>query len=129
MSNKDLSGQKFGKLLAVKPAADTYKPFGERVPQWLCVCECGNAKVVRQTNLLTGHTTSCGCSRGKKPGPGLKQCPYHPTAVDCAELNCEKCGWNPLNKKLRSERIKKVMIKAGRDYDEPDEAESSEENS
>lgn len=31
--------------------------------QWECICDCGKTVVVRQTNLRTGHTTSCGCSR------------------------------------------------------------------
>lgn len=29
--------------------------------QWLCRCDCGIWKVVRQANLSRGHTKSCGC--------------------------------------------------------------------
>lgn len=28
---------------------------------WHAICECGNAKVVKRTNLKMGHTKSCGC--------------------------------------------------------------------
>jgi len=28
---------------------------------WLCRCECGGEKVVREDNLLRGNTKSCGC--------------------------------------------------------------------
>lgn len=32
----------------------------------LCVCECGNIVSVRQNNLVTGNTTSCGCIKRRK---------------------------------------------------------------
>jgi len=37
--------------------------FKKRKGRWyiLCKCECGNFIVVRQNNLLTGNTKSCGC--------------------------------------------------------------------
>lgn len=28
---------------------------------WRCRCDCGNETVVGQTNLQSGHTSSCGC--------------------------------------------------------------------
>lgn len=31
---------------------------------WRCVCDCGVTKDKRACNLLTGHTTSCGCFSG-----------------------------------------------------------------
>lgn len=31
--------------------------------RWLCRCECGNLTVVISGNLVSGHTTSCGCIR------------------------------------------------------------------
>ena len=30
---------------------------------WLCLCDCGNTKVVSRSNLTCGFTTSCGCHR------------------------------------------------------------------
>lgn len=115
MSRKDISGVKFGSLLAVKPAPDYVKPNGKHITQWLCVCECGNTVVARQSNLLSGHSQSCGCARKRKPGKGIKYCVYHPTAVDCTRLECEKCGWNPHNNELRNKRIAKLKRKDGTD--------------
>ena len=129
MSDFDISGQKFGKLLAVKQAPDGYKPDGERVPRWMCVCECGTTTIVRRDNLVRGHTKTCGCSRGKKKGPGIKCCPYNPMGVDCTALKCEKCGWNPHNKELIAKRIKKIKIKVGMECDESDESCSAAEDS
>ncbi len=53
----DLTGQKFGRLTAVKEvglnSAGVYK--------WLCVCDCGREHIVRASNLRNGNTSSCGC--------------------------------------------------------------------
>lgn len=32
-----------------------------------CKCECGKPKTVREDNLRTGNTSSCGCGRGQLP--------------------------------------------------------------
>ena len=28
---------------------------------WLCACKCGNLKEVKLSDLISGHTMSCGC--------------------------------------------------------------------
>lgn len=62
MSEKDLCGQRFGKLVILQKS--------EKPPQcktrgdyWLCRCDCGNETVVLGSNLRRGHTTSCGCKK------------------------------------------------------------------
>ena len=52
----DLTGQRFGKLTAVEPAAN----IGRRTA-WLCRCDCGKETVVKTVWLRSGHTKSCGC--------------------------------------------------------------------
>ena len=52
---KDLTGQKFGKLIAL-----SYKIIDSKT-YWLCKCECGNQTLVTRNNLINGHTQSCGC--------------------------------------------------------------------
>src|SRR6266481_6397494 len=55
---KDLSNQRFGRLVAYWPSAR-----GSRgATYWLCLCDCGNLSVVRG-NRLGGTTRSCGCIR------------------------------------------------------------------
>ena len=58
---KDLTGQRFGKLMVVSRADDYIKPNGNKIIQWRCVCDCGNEVVVRGEYLKSGHTKSCGC--------------------------------------------------------------------
>ena len=58
---KDLTGQRFGKLMVVSRADDYIKPNGNKIIQWRCVCDCGNEVVVRGEYLRSGDTKSCGC--------------------------------------------------------------------
>lgn len=54
---KDLSGKRFGRLVAIKTCGIS-KGGGYR---WLCQCDCGNEKIVPVSYLTTGQTRSCGC--------------------------------------------------------------------
>jgi len=56
---KDLTGKTFGKLVAIG-----INRISRRV-YWDCQCECGNETVVMSSNLLRGHTTSCGCIKNE----------------------------------------------------------------
>ena len=57
---KDLSGQKFGKLIVIK-IDHIHKYKSSTVIYWLCKCDCGNECVVCGHNLSIGKTKSCGC--------------------------------------------------------------------
>lgn len=48
----DLTGQRFGKLIAIEYAGDK---------KWLFKCDCGNEKVIRTSDVKLGKTQSCGC--------------------------------------------------------------------
>ncbi len=56
---RDLSGQKFGLLVAIKP---TYERRNGQV-MWECMCECGTKLITRRQGLTSGHCRSCGCIR------------------------------------------------------------------
>ena len=59
---KDLTGQKFGRLTAIKPIENHTNSNGKSMMiKWLCRCDCGNECNVQSGNLLSGHTLSCGC--------------------------------------------------------------------
>lgn len=58
-SFKDLTGQRFGRLIAVeKTGINTAKQS-----LWLCKCDCGREVVIRGYCLTNGSTKSCGCYR------------------------------------------------------------------
>ena len=55
---KDLTGQQFGLLTAIA----RLPPHGKNGSyMWVCDCECGGTAIVRTSDLLNGHTLSCGC--------------------------------------------------------------------
>lgn len=62
MNAHDLTGQRFGKLLAVSRGASC-GPGGCR---WICRCDCGKEVIYQGTLLMTGKRTSCGCDSEKK---------------------------------------------------------------
>lgn len=64
MSRKiDISGQKFGRLTAVRDIGKDR--FGQLI--WICNCECGKQVDVRGSNLRKGNAKSCGCLAGERP--------------------------------------------------------------
>lgn len=62
---KDLTGQHFGKLVAIKPLKERKYHKGGSNVIWLCKCDCGETTKVNSSHLLSGNTKSCGCSRRK----------------------------------------------------------------
>lgn len=60
-SFRDLSGQRFGKLVAVKRNGKTRLGM----IKWDCNCDCGSVCNVSMGCLTSGHTRSCGCYKSE----------------------------------------------------------------
>lgn len=60
---KDITGQKFGRLTAIKELQKSKYVGNTRIQRakWLCKCDCGKETVVIKENLSRGITKSCGC--------------------------------------------------------------------
>ncbi len=56
---KDMTGKRFGKLVAKRPAKK--RKFGRVF--WKCKCDCGVTKVIDGATMRRGRVKSCGCSR------------------------------------------------------------------
>lgn len=54
----DLTGQKFGRLLALEP---TGRRDRKGSVYWKCLCDCGNEAEVTEDALVQGTSLSCGC--------------------------------------------------------------------
>ena len=54
-------GQRFGRLVVVSEAEPVIDNQGYRVRRYTCLCDCGNTKIIRLSNLRRGQTKSCGC--------------------------------------------------------------------
>ena len=63
MKLKDLSGQRFGRLLVTntKESRVTGTVKKRKRIYWLCICDCGNKVFVSTDCLKSGNTKSCGC--------------------------------------------------------------------
>ena len=55
---KDITGQKYGKLTVLSYEIREAKVY------CYCECECGGKTWVAKSNLINGHTQSCGCISG-----------------------------------------------------------------
>ena len=53
---RDISNQKFNKLLAMRPFAKTRSGT-----KWECLCDCGKTAFVTYSDLTKGRQKSCGC--------------------------------------------------------------------
>jgi len=71
---KDISGQRFGKLVALNYAETINKQR-----RYLCKCDCGNQKVLMRKLLVKGDTTSCGCD-------WIKSNVKHPSWRGCGDI-------------------------------------------
>lgn len=72
MKKENLIKQKFNRLTVIN--------YGNKKGYWLCECDCGSIKEIREDHLRSGATKSCGClSRevfskiGKKQALVLKE--------------------------------------------------------
>lgn len=58
----EMIGKRFGKLVATESVFTKGKIY------WICKCDCGNKKIVRQDHLIRGEILSCGCKRKEVSG-------------------------------------------------------------
>lgn len=57
---KDLTGQRFGKLVVLKRLENHVDKHGTK-SRWLCKCDCGNTTIADGGRLREGKKHSCGC--------------------------------------------------------------------
>lgn len=67
---KDITGKRFGRLIAVEPT----KKRQQGGIVWKCKCDCGNIAYASYSNLMQGHSKSCGCFlKEKATESGMKK--------------------------------------------------------
>ncbi len=59
---KDITGQRFGRLVALNPTEERR----DRKIVWRCLCDCGNICYLTGKSLRSGNTKSCGCLQKEK---------------------------------------------------------------
>lgn len=100
----DLSGKVFGKLTVLKRAGSN--SFKKAL--WLCSCECGNDTTVVGSDMLNGHTTSCGCVKAAGQ--------YNVVHGHNRETGCSKAYtvWKNMLSRCRNPNIKQYKDYGGR---------------
>lgn len=58
---RDLTGERFGKLVVLCKAEPRITAKGKTESIWHCKCDCGIEKNVLERNLIYSGTSSCGC--------------------------------------------------------------------
>lgn len=58
---KDLTGQRFGRLVVIEQCEDKVTEKGNHYSQWLCKCDCGNMCKVTSADLINDNKRSCNC--------------------------------------------------------------------
>lgn len=79
----DMTGRRFGRLVALGPCERIKRDFGTQI-KWRCSCDCGNEVTVAGGDLRGGKTNSCGCllseaSRRRKTRHGKARKPEYTT--------------------------------------------------
>lgn len=123
MRESNLVGQKFNRLLALEKVKKSGRCW------YLCLCDCGNKKVIAGWRLKSGYTKSCGClqreadpwrNRGKRLKKGLanarsvihyykrnakrRNILFELTESECIDLltqRCVYCGRQPFSIQTR----------------------------
>jgi hypothetical protein len=67
---RDLSGQRFGSVVALRP---TEKRGKDGSVIWECRCDCGRIFEINRKNLVRGGCRDCGCGCASKTGHGRKR--------------------------------------------------------
>ena len=74
--SKDITGQRFGRLVALYPLGSVKKNI-----LWRCKCDCGGAKDVIVGELNSRNTRSCGCLIAENRVPNSTTHGYTGTAI------------------------------------------------
>ena len=64
IAKQDITGQRWGRLVAIRHVGYTTKKSGARMQKqsvWLWQCDCGNTKEIPAGDVKHGGTRSCGC--------------------------------------------------------------------
>lgn len=102
---KDLTGQRFGKLL-VTQRTDRRDKSGGII--WECRCDCGSTVLIRSTALLQGLKTDCGCVKAEKKAQreAIREAARKARAEENARLRAEKKAQKEAEAQAREQRAR-----------------------
>jgi len=102
---KDLTGQKFERLTAIK-IVEKHPKNGNR---WLCKCDCGNEVKAYTSRLTRGEVTSCGCLTREKNSKN-KTIPYDKVIEKFIKKYDGKYTYPESNRKIYKNQLSRIDI-------------------
>lgn len=94
-------GAKYGRLTVLAPAPKIQYKDGHEYWAWLCRCECGIEKVIKDSSLKAGITQSCGCLQLEKARLAATWATRHGEGANGRETP-EYISWLGLNRRARN---------------------------
>ena len=90
---KDLTGQRFGRLVVRERGPDYVQENGRKRIRWICECDCGNIYVADGDHLKQGDIYSCGCAKNEKAAERMRaRKGTHPGSKRSKDLTGQKFG-------------------------------------
>lgn len=99
MSVVNLTGQRFGRLVVVGKSTPYISPGGCKKSRWDCMCICGEKTIAMTADLLSGHTSSCGCYQKEMTSKALKTHGMRHTKIYHVWQSMKDRCQNPKNKR------------------------------
>lgn len=103
---KDITGQKFGRLTAIKCIGSN--KHKQRV--WECLCDCGKTTNVYTALLLSENTRSCGCLHDEMASQRFGIHRLTGSKLNKTWKNMKQRCYNPKNKKYHNYGGKGISI-------------------
>lgn len=107
---KDLTGERFGRLVVVEYAGFKTQPSGQRKTLWKCVCDCGNEHTVMASTLNSGNGKSCGCLAKELTSQRKKTHGMHDTPVYKTWCSMRERCYNPKSKAWKTHGAKGIKV-------------------
>lgn len=86
ISYRDVTGQRFGKLVVVSREIKNAGLNGRHKHWWKCQCDCGRTHYTLFDGLIREHTISCGCENGYR----TRLCPAFKSLIIDHRVNTKK---------------------------------------
>ena len=100
-------GDRYNMLTVIDVSSETDRRGKNK---WVCLCDCGNKKVISTESLLYSHTKSCGCIQ-KEWTRGLAEKVLKTHGLSKTRLHHE---WRHIKNRCNNPKAKKYPIYGGR---------------
>lgn len=107
MKAVDISGVRFGRLIAIRPNGFDVQPSRNHI-KWLCQCDCGSVIDARLNTLRSSNLQSCGCIKKSATHKVTHGMTGSPEYMAWAHLKARCCNKNSADYKLYGARGIKV---------------------